>query len=939
MKNLPYLIPIVLGLLILALQSTGAFAYSEEYYTPLETIISGQVLDAETGNPLPGVNVTVQGKVLGTATDADGRFELRLSQDPPVVLIFSSVGYRRQQIEITAAEETDLTVRMEQETLVGADVVISASRVEESILQSPVSIEKMDLIEIENTASADFYDGITNLKGVQMTASSLTFKSINTRGFATIANSRFVQLIDGMDNAAPGLNFPAGNLIGISPLDVASVELVPGAASALYGPNAFNGILIMESKDPFLYQGFSALLKTGLTDADEPETNPFGEIALRYAKAFDNKFAFKINASALRGTDWYATNYADVDRNPLNAEVRGPASPSYDGLNLYGDEIATTINLDNAAGTPQGTLGNIRVARTGYEERAIVDYDTESYKLSTSLHYLFTDDLEGIYQYRLGLGTSVYQGANRYSLNNINLQQHKLELKSSNFFIRGYTSGEDAGDSYDSRFAAWNINRAWKSDQQWFTEYTAAYLGQFAAQGVPPMDHEAARGFADRNRLIPGTPEFEAEKERITNLADLRTGSRFIDNSRMNHIEGNYDFSEFTDAVNIQIGGNYRNYHLNSEGTIFNDADDPIDINEWGAYTQLSRSLIDDHLKLTGSLRYDKNENFDGRFSPRASAVVTVDDEGLHNFRTSFQTGFRNPDTQSQFIGLDIGVATLVGGTEQNIDNYSVTAPYLDANGESQMTAVEGRALYENSYTVNSALAFASSGNPADLEISDVDFIKPEQIRTWEIGYRGSIADMLRLDLNFYYSRYEDFQANTNVIVPLTGSVADASGIQDIANGRTKVFQLYTNVDESVTSYGFGMGLSYNLPQNFVLSGNYSYADFDLEEADPDVIPGFNTPNNRYTLSLENRNLAENLGFKITNRWSEEFRWEAGFGNGQIDSYNVTDVQFTYTIPEWRADIKLGGANVFNESYFQAFGAPTIGAQYYLSVRFDGLLR
>jgi hypothetical protein len=599
--------------------------------------------------------------------------------------------------------------------------------------------------------------------------------------------------------------------------------------------------------------------------------------------------------------------------------------------------ICSECGVPFAAGTPQGTLGNIRVARTGYEERDIVDYDTESYKLSTSLHYLLTDDLEAIYQYRLGLGTSVYQGANRYSLNNISLQQHKLELKSSNFFVRAYTSGEDAGDSYDSRFAGWNINRAWSSDQQWFTEYTGAYLGQVPT--VPPMNHDAARAFADRDRLLPGTPEFEAEKERITGLADLRSGSRFIDNSRMNHIEGNYDFSEFTDAVNIQIGGNYRNYHLNSEGTIFNDADNPIDLNEWGAYTQLSRSFIDDHLKLTGSIRYDKNENFDGRFSPRASAVVTVDDEGLHNFRTSFQTGFRNPDTQSQFIGLDIGVATLVGGTEQNVDNYSVTAPYLDGNGDPQMATVDGRALYDNSYTVNSVIAFAGSGDPAALEVSDVDFIKPEQIQTWEIGYRGSVANALQLDLNFYYSTYEDFQANTNVIVPLTGSVADASGIQDIANGRTKVFQLYTNVNESVTSYGFGIGLSYNLPGDFVLSGNYSYADFDLEEADPDVIPGFNTPNNRYTLSLENRNLAGNLGFKITNRWSEEFLWEAGFGNGQIDSYNVTDVQFTYTIPEWRADIKLGGANVFNESYFQAFGAPTIGAQYYLSVRFDGLFR
>ncbi len=900
-----------------------------------ETVISGTVIDAETGESMPGVNITVQGKVVGTSTDANGEFRLEVDQDPPLTLIISSVGYQRQEIEITSSEQSNLTIRLEQQTLGSSELVVSASRVEENILQSPVSIEKMDLIAIRNTASPDFYDNISNLKGVQMTASSLTFKSVNTRGFNSIANTRFVQLIDGVDNAAPGLNFPAGNLIGISELDVASVELVPGAASALYGPNAFNGILIINSKDPFLHQGFSALIKSGLTDAEEPETNPFGEIALRYARAFNDKFAFKINASAMRGTDWYATNYTDVDRNPINAGMRGPGSPSYDGLNIYGDEIATTINLDNAAGTPQGTLGNIRVARTGYKEVDIVDYDVESYKLSAALHYRITDDLEGIYQYRLGTGTSVYQGANRYSLNNIALQQHKLELRGDNFFIRGYTSGEDAGDSYDTRFAAWNINRAWSSDQNWFTEYTGAYLGQ--VPGVPAMNHDAARSFADRDRYEPGTPEFEQAKERITNLADLKNGSKFIDESRLNHIEGNYDFSNLIDGVNIQVGGNYRNYHLNSEGTIFNDSDGPIDINEWGAYTQLSRSLINDRLKLTGSMRYDKNENFDGRFSPRASAVLSLDEEGQHNIRGSFQTGFRNPDTQSQFIGLDVGVATLVGGTEQNIDNYSITAPYRDNDGNPQTTTVDGRELYNNSYTANSVIAFAGSGDPSDLEVSDVDFIKPEQIRTWEVGYRGFFSQTLKVDLNFYYSKYEDFQANTNVIVPLTGNVQDASGIQDIANGRTKVFQLYTNVGETVTSYGFGLGLTYNIPGGFLLNGSYTYADFDLEEANPDIIPGFNTPNHSYSISLGNRNLIGNLGFRITNRWSDEFRWEAGFGNGQIDSYNVTDVQLSYQVPSISADVKLGGANVFNETYFQAFGAPTIGAQYYLSVRFNQL--
>ena len=141
--------------------------------------------------------------------------------------------------------------------------------------------------EIKNTTSADFYDGLVNLKGVDINTNSLTFKSINTRGFATFANTRFMQLVDGMDNSTPALNFPIGNLVGMIETDVQSVELLPGASSALYGANAFNGILFMRSKSPFDYEGVSVSLKRGVTSQyasgsfGNPETNPYTDVSIR----------------------------------------------------------------------------------------------------------------------------------------------------------------------------------------------------------------------------------------------------------------------------------------------------------------------------------------------------------------------------------------------------------------------------------------------------------------------------------------------------------------------------------------------------------------------------------------------------------------------------------------------------------------------------------
>ncbi|MDZ7692631.1 MAG: carboxypeptidase-like regulatory domain-containing protein [Balneolaceae bacterium] len=176
--------------------------------TELDTQVSGTVVSAEDSQPLPGVNVTVKGKIIGTSTDRNGNFSLDISQDPPLTLVFSIVGYRTYEMEITTQERTGIRIEMEEQTIMGSDVVISASRVEESILEAPVTIEKMDIIDIRNSPTDDYYKALSNLKGVDMTTSSINFQIINSRGFNSTGNTRMVQLVDGMDTQAPALNFP-----------------------------------------------------------------------------------------------------------------------------------------------------------------------------------------------------------------------------------------------------------------------------------------------------------------------------------------------------------------------------------------------------------------------------------------------------------------------------------------------------------------------------------------------------------------------------------------------------------------------------------------------------------------------------------------------------------------------------------------------------------
>ena len=224
-----------------------------------QTTITGTVVDDVSKQPIPSANVIILGTSEGTVTDFDGNFTLNTNQTPPFSIQVSSVGFTSQTTEITSNNQKVDIVLTEGTSL--DEVVISASRTPERIFESPVTVERFGLKEIKNTASVDFYDGLENLKGVDVNTNSLTFKSVNTRGFATFANTRFMQLVDGMDNSAPALNFPLGNLLGMTETDVLSVELLPGASSALYGANAFNGILFMRSKTPLIMKELVVILK------------------------------------------------------------------------------------------------------------------------------------------------------------------------------------------------------------------------------------------------------------------------------------------------------------------------------------------------------------------------------------------------------------------------------------------------------------------------------------------------------------------------------------------------------------------------------------------------------------------------------------------------------------------------------------------------------
>jgi len=913
-----------------------------------QSTISGSIKDAENSEGLAGVNIVVQGTVTGTITELDGSFSLSTSTAPPFNLDISYVGYQGQQIEITDSDVSGLEINLTASTMMGQEVVISASRVEESILKSPVSIEKMDIRAIRETPSPTFYDAIANMKGVDLSSQSLTHKTVNARGFSSNGNTRFVQLIDGIDNQAPGLNFAAGNIVGISDIDLESAELIPGAASALYGPNALNGILLMRSKSPFEYQGLSASARGGLVAVDSKDidgtviesTEPYQEYSFRYAKAFNNKFAFKLSGSYLNTQDFVAQDYrdqTDVERDLGTREN----NRVFNGVSIYGDPAVSVgfiadaqINDPNADPATVGLLQAVRsllpdgaqgaFTPLGFSEGSFVDNETQSFKINGALHYRLNEKMEASAAFNWGSGSTVYTANDRFVLDNFSIWNAKLELKGDNFFVRSYLTQEDAGDTFAAGTLASLINQ-----RTYFGNYVTSFIGartgQTTGQGLDiTSSHALAKQFADDNQISPDSQEFKDLADELRKLP-IPQGAKFNDETSMIHFEGMYNFKNEIEAVDLIAGANFRRYNLQSGGTLFalDDNGDELDYNEFGAYVQAGKALAQDKLRLQASVRYDKNENFAGQFSPRISAVTTVAND--HNFRLSFQRGFRIPTAQDQFIDLDVVTRRLVGSNPLLIDRY---------NFESNPV-----------YTTQSVATAQQSGDVNDLEVVEFEKFKTEKISTIEVGYKGLIAEKLFFDAYYYYSSYQDFiaeidftQTTPGGTLPNTGP-ADPQGIVDgIAN--TQRFGFDINADGNVTSHGWAAGLDYSLPRGFKVTGNVSWNKLiDQQDLiDQGFRSSYNTPEWRTNLSFSNREIIDNLGFNITWRWQDAFFWESSFGAGVIPAFNTVDAQVSYKVTSIKSILKLGAQNVFDNKYTTGFGNPTMGAMYYLSITFDQFL-
>ncbi len=907
--------------------------------------ISGSITDKETGALLGGVSIrikeTTKETVIGTVSTGDGKFSLQTKLPFPLTLTFSRIGFAKQERFITNPDEP-ITIQLKQSAFIGEKVVVSASKVEESVAKSPVAIEKLDLLSIKDSPAPSFYDALEAIKGVQFTTLSLGFKVPNTRGFTNTTNPRFLQLIDGVDTQAPGLGVSIANTAGPTELDVESVEIVPGASSALYGMNALNGVANITTKNPFIYQGLSIYQKTGVNHIDGRDHAPslLSESAIRFAAAFDNRFAFKINVGFLQGTDWIATNTQELNPNANSSTgLLGADNPAKDPINSYGNENNNrrTLTLDGK---------RYEVRRTGYWEKDLVtdDYRTRNIKADAGLYYNLTENLTASYTYRFGSSDAIYQRGNRIRLTDYKIQQHVFDFKGTNFFVKAYWTIENTDKSYNIRPIGENIDKAFKSDDRWYADYTSAFNSTSTLALADRL--RAARTAADNGRLQPGTSTFDAKLRELALINNWDIGGQLIMQNQFYQFEGQYDLSSArNNVVDVLVGGNYRNFVIKPEGNSFTNPDAsnpyaPLYNYNVGGFAQITKRLFNDNLKLIASGRIEKNQYFDAKFNPRVAAVFTLDND--HNFRASYQNGFRFPTLFENFSTVNNGGIIRYGGLDILTQRLQ-----LFENSYVRTTVDKFQAAITADVNKGKTATQAAIDNKGLLTVNDYTYIQPEEVNALDFGYKGSFFEnRVFVDLDAYYTIYSNFIDQIEIAVPKTGKIGESvvggvdNTIFQIANlSQQTRYRMWTNAKSKYYSYGASLGVNYTIIERFNLTANVSYADLErIDRRDLNLETPFNTPKWMVNLSFGNREVLPNLGFNVAYHWQSEFQWLSQLGNGTVPAYGTLDAQVSYKIPALKLTAKLGSSNLLNTRYLQYIGGPNIGGIYYLALTFDDVL-
>ena len=443
--------------------------------------LRGTVIDTDTQDPLVGANVVVPALRRGTSTNAQGSFTLRDVKAGTYTVEISFVGYEQatRTVAIQNGATTTLEVALSPGAFVGEELVVTGSKQQEKLLEAPVTVEAISAQDLNTSGGGTYLSALSNLKGVDFVNVGINGQGISARGFNNHFNTRMLQMKDGRVAQLPGTGLPQGNFLPTSQLDVKTIEVVVGPASALYGPNAHTGVVNVITKDPWDESGLALDVRGGQHD--------LFDLNGRAAGTINESFGWKVTGQYMQATDF---------RPPTG----GPNAAASDSTHFFG---------------------------TPFNERDLVeDYDINSIRAEGSLYYQFGDGWTATGAY--GFSQNDNFGLTNNGRNRIldwQVQYQNLQLSSDHWFLQGTHTSNDAGDTYQINGVA--------------TGATAIFAGALENGATPSEARNAALSqlpslrddnkFVDRGELWDSEIQYRNSFAVGTGTIDIVTGGQLRD--------------------------------------------------------------------------------------------------------------------------------------------------------------------------------------------------------------------------------------------------------------------------------------------------------------------------------------------------------------------------------------------------------------------------
>ena len=271
-----------------------------------QSTIRGTVTDSETGDAIPGANVVIVGTSEGTTADFDGNFTLSTNQDLPFKIEITSVGFSSQSVEVTSADQS-IAVSMDPgESL--DEIIVSASRRPQKLQEAPASVSLISSKDVENgTQELNPVRLLVNTPGVHIQQHSLNSINVEMRAGSGLFGTSTFPILDYRYLATPAADSFFSYSTGISNIDIAKIEVVRGANSAMYGPSVTSGVVHFLTKSAIDLPGSTLELTGGTMDTRG--------INFRHARSNESKtFGYKFNLNYQSGQDFSLDPVEDAGR-------------------------------------------------------------------------------------------------------------------------------------------------------------------------------------------------------------------------------------------------------------------------------------------------------------------------------------------------------------------------------------------------------------------------------------------------------------------------------------------------------------------------------------------------------------------------------------------------------------------------------------------------